>query len=262
MITTYSDPNCTTCKGTDHDPLFGGPCWECGPAPTEGPLALLRRAPGPSSVEAPERPAGGGEGTTHTYTSDGPTYRWAKNDHTGKWVVRGPRGAEGTTVVVTKADGSTADVNLGPILGPAKVRGEVLYDLARTPPPARPRATQADAGLDLSGLPSGRYAVPGGDTRLKLEIDNVERGNWAGWVFVKDAAEYGSGERYGKQAPGRTYAGRLVEQLTAILADPRAAAERYGQLTGTCGLCSRPLEDEASVARGIGPVCAKKHGWL
>jgi len=124
-----------------------------------------------------------------------------------------------------------------------------------------PVAAPAPSGLDLSDLPSGKYAVPGGDTRLKVLVQNVEKGKWAGWVFVKDAAVYGNGRRYGSQKPGAEYRGDIADALAAIIADPHAAMAAYGHLTGTCGRCGLHLEDETSVARGIGPVCIKKLGW-
>lgn len=99
--------------------------------------------------------------------------------------------------------------------------------------------------------------IPNGDTRLKLKIDYPTTGRWAGWVFVKDAAEYGHGRRYGKQAPGVgvTYVGDVVEDLVRVITDLQGALARYGALTNRCGVCNRPLEDKTSVARGIGPVC-------
>lgn len=129
-----------------------------------------------------------------------------------------------------------------------------------TPPHGTPRPTPT-ATVDLSNVPTGLYAVPGGDTRLKVRIDNVTSGKWTGWVFVKDGAEYGQGRKYGSQKPGQQYRGDIVDALQAIAADPAEAMAAYGRLTGTCGRCSRPLEDEVSVARGIGPVCATKMGW-
>lgn len=126
---------------------------------------------------------------------------------------------------------------------------------------AATEASTPGTGLDLTSIPSGHYGVPGGDTRLKVRIDNVTKGKWAGWVFVKDGAEYGAERRYGKQAPGSTYKGEIESQLRAIAADPQEAAAEYGRLTGRCGICNRQLEDEQSVARGIGPVCAAKVGW-
>lgn len=120
-------------------------------------------------------------------------------------------------------------------------------------------ATVAD-GIDLSKLPSGCYAVPGGDTRLKVKIDVVDKGKWSGWVFVKDAAAYGEGQRYGSQKPGGTYSGKIQAELRAIAADLAGAAAAYGHLTGKCSFCSLPLEDERSVSRGYGPKCATNHG--
>lgn len=107
-------------------------------------------------------------------------------------------------------------------------------------------------GLDLSSLPDGRYAVPDGDTRLKIRISRRD-----GRIIVADAAHYGRGKYYGAQPkyPG-LYRGKIQEQLQEILKDPVAAIAAYGHLTGTCGICGRPLEDAESVARGIGPVCA------
>jgi len=118
-----------------------------------------------------------------------------------------------------------------------------------------------DTGLDLSGVPSGLYAVPDGETRLKLRIARPRKpSNWHGYIFVSDGAEYGSRTNYGRQAPGQSYSGKCIEQLRAVATDPAAAMAAYGHLTGTCGKCGRKLEDEESVARGIGPVCAKKMG--
>ena len=126
--------------------------------------------------------------------------------------------------------------------------------------PAAPVAAQSDAeGLDLTHIPSGTYAVPGSDSRLKVRIDNVDKpGKWNGWVFVKDGAEYGQQRRYGSQRPGGTYSGQIEAELAIIAADPRAAAAAYGAITGKCCCCGRQLEDADSVARGIGPVCAQK----
>lgn len=113
------------------------------------------------------------------------------------------------------------------------------------------------SGLDLSKLPAGRYAVPDGDTRLKVLVQRpIPPSKWAGWVFVSDGAAYGQGRKYGRQAPGKTYSGDIRVELEKIMADPKAACAAYGRLTGTCGVCGRHLEDKESVARGIGPVCA------
>lgn len=125
---------------------------------------------------------------------------------------------------------------------------------------AAPAPRPVVAGLNLRSVPSGRYAVPGGDTRLKVQIDNVTSGKWNGWVFVKDGAEYGQQQRYGSQRPGQDYTGKIEDALAAIIADPKAAAAAYGHLTGRCCICNRKLEDADSVAKGIGPICEAKFG--
>lgn len=114
-------------------------------------------------------------------------------------------------------------------------------------------------GLNLDGVPSGYYAVPGGDTRLKVRIARGKDGSkWEGWTFVSDGAEYGQRRNYGSQRPGGTYRGDIEDALRAIAADPLAARKAYGLLWGVCGSCGRKLEDEESIAAGIGPVCANK----
>lgn len=112
--------------------------------------------------------------------------------------------------------------------------------------------------LDISCLPEGRYAVPDGATRLKIRIHRQTQGKYAGWIFVTDAAAYGQQTRYGAQPKGEHYRGKVADALAAILRNPIEALKAYGHLTGTCGVCGRALEDEESVARGIGPICASR----
>lgn len=114
------------------------------------------------------------------------------------------------------------------------------------------------AGIDLSAVPTGNYAIPGGDTRLKVRIEAPSRGKWQGWIFVKDAAEYGKAKTYGSQRPGHKYQGSIAEALHIIVSNPFEASKAYGKLVGNCGRCGRTLEDEKSVANGIGPICATK----
>jgi hypothetical protein len=138
---------------------------------------------------------------------------------------------------------------------------DTLLDLPRKQQPVE---EVTDTGsLDLSTLPSGRYAVPGGDTRLKIRVDNLvldssSNPKWNDWIFVKDAAEHGAGKRYGMQRPGQKYQGDVEDALRSIMDDPKAAAVAYGQLVGKCAICNRTLEDADSIAAGIGPICAKR----
>jgi hypothetical protein len=115
--------------------------------------------------------------------------------------------------------------------------------------------------IDLTDVPAGRYAVPNGETRLKVAIRKPgANSKWHGSIFVDDGAEYGARQNYGRQMPGKQYEGKIVEQLKVIAADPLEAMKAYGHLVGACGVCGRKLEDEKSVALGIGPICLSKFG--
>jgi len=113
-------------------------------------------------------------------------------------------------------------------------------------------------GLDLSEIPAGYYAIPGGDTRLKVVVNKPTSGRWDGFTFVHDGAEYGSRTKYGMQAPDGTYKGKIEDQLRTIAGDPEAAGRAYAAITANCYRCNRKLEDETSVELGIGPVCRNK----
>lgn len=116
-----------------------------------------------------------------------------------------------------------------------------------------------ESQVDLSDLVKGYYAVPNGETRLKIAIRRPGKNSrWYGWTFVDDGATYGNRRTYGKQAPDGLYAGSIQKELLEVLSNPLEAMVAYGKLTGTCGKCGRVLEDEESVAAGIGPICATK----
>lgn len=121
------------------------------------------------------------------------------------------------------------------------------------------KAKEPTSGVDLTDVPAGLYAVPNGETRLKVAIRKPGKNSkWHGSIFVDDGAEYGNRQNYGRQLPGKDYEGSIIEQLQAIAADPLAAMKAYGNLVGACGACGRKLEDEKSIEMGIGPVCLKK----
>lgn len=87
-----------------------------------------------------------------------------------------------------------------------------------------------------------------------------DTGRNPGALYVKDE----EGEYVGKiiETTFMPIRGReaVAEMLKAIAADPRGAAIRYGQRTGTCSCCGRTLTNHASIEAGIGPICASKWG--
>ena len=81
-------------------------------------------------------------------------------------------------------------------------------------------------------------------------------------LFVKDA----DGRKLGHVADGkfkRRFACTDADEAAVLkaCADPEAAAVAYGKAWSRCGVCNRTLTDDASIARGIGPICAERFGW-
>lgn len=84
--------------------------------------------------------------------------------------------------------------------------------------------------------------------------------NNPGALYVKSAGTY-----LGKIAGGKFFGAyectaEQKQKVLAFVADPKAAAEAYGQTTGVCCICNATLISKWK-HRGIGPVCAQKFGW-
>jgi hypothetical protein len=108
-----------------------------------------------------------------------------------------------------------------------------------------------------------------GDLVFKLAPDTSKN---PGYVYVqggKSAALDGDGVPVyiGKISPdGKFFASRDatpadIAEIQRVGRDPFTAAVEHGKLTGCCSICSRKLTDPASVAAGIGPICAGKMSW-
>lgn len=124
-----------------------------------------------------------------------------------------------------------------------------------------PMKEQPEGGIDLSGVPEGRYAAPNEDGELRfVRIDKPSEGKWAGYTFVQVQAS-DEWHRAGMSRPGQNYVGKLTTVLRNVVQDAKAASVLYGHEVGTCGVCGRTLTDAESRARGIGPICAAKYGW-
>lgn len=74
-----------------------------------------------------------------------------------------------------------------------------------------------------------------------------------------------SGRRYAKKLevingePTWEYAPGAVMRLQANTKMSEAVAAKFGELYGTCICCMRRLDNEESIARGIGPICLEKY---
>jgi hypothetical protein len=93
----------------------------------------------------------------------------------------------------------------------------------------------------------GHFAVTHEGTLKFLVIKELMAGRYAGRVFVDSM---GSDTAYPVKTPTT-----LTAYLTAVLADPDAAAKRYSDEMGQCNMCDRPLTNDLSRQRGIGPEC-------
>jgi hypothetical protein len=103
----------------------------------------------------------------------------------------------------------------------------------------------------LRQLPLSRYALPRKDTGEWNFFEVVQRPN---------------GIRYLNQLLGspndwnrKTISVQLqTAAARAILIDPKASAVAYASRHGRCAVCNAHLSDPESIARSMGPVCAKR----
>jgi hypothetical protein len=122
------------------------------------------------------------------------------------------------------------------------------------------------AAVDLSPIVSMfQYAKNNGYKRPVYRAEGLkislapESGSNAGALYIKDM----EGLYLGKVAGGKFFASRDAtdeqKQAVFIIAqDPKQAAIRYGQQTGSCSCCGRTLSNKQSIELGIGPVCASR----
>lgn len=97
---------------------------------------------------------------------------------------------------------------------------------------------------------------------LKISLAAATGAN-AGALYVKTEQD----EYIGKVSDGRFFGTREATEehkqaLATIAENPRDAAIRYGQRTGSCACCGRTLSNHASIELGIGPICANRWGFM
>lgn len=94
------------------------------------------------------------------------------------------------------------------------------------------------------------------------------KSQYAGQVRVTDGGAYGVGRYFGQIDVKGNANNRLedagddvLETLRELAKDPAAFAAAQGKELGVCCCCGAELENEISVKRGIGPICAQKWGF-
>lgn len=85
---------------------------------------------------------------------------------------------------------------------------------------------------------------------------------WEGMLFAKTVDD----KKLGHIKDGKFIARfecTPVEQdaVLACASQPKEALLAYAKAWKRCGICSRLLLNDESIARGIGPICASKFGW-
>lgn len=140
------------------------------------------------------------------------------------------KGAEGRQNVAAKRAAASGDVDASAI--------QAMFDRA-----------------SASGLKRPSFEAAG------IEFSKAsDTGRNPGAIYVKVRGDYA-----GKIVSGRFLAvsaapSGTLDMVRGIAADPRGEAVKYGRMTGRCSCCSRKLTDPASVAAGIGPICATNWG--
>lgn len=97
---------------------------------------------------------------------------------------------------------------------------------------------------------------------FKLKPAKSDSAN-AGAIYVTEQA---SGQYLGKVMGGkflkvRECTDEQQARIVEVCTDPKSAAIAYGRKFGVCCVCARELSDPASVAAGIGPICADNYGF-
>lgn len=134
---------------------------------------------------------------------------------------------------------------------------------ARAVEQAARTVTVTGAGMDKL-IAMFTRALEGGLKRPALAIGEIKlnpakpTGRNPGAIYVKLNGIYQGKIADGRFLPLREADPTIVARVTAIAADPLAAAVLSGKETGRCSCCSRLLTDANSVAAGIGPICAAK----
>lgn len=82
-----------------------------------------------------------------------------------------------------------------------------------------------------------------------------------GAIYAKRGETYLGKIQKGKFFAARECTGADTAAIAEACTDPAKAAVAYGKAWSKCGVCGQTLLNDASIERGIGPICAEKFGW-
>lgn len=97
------------------------------------------------------------------------------------------------------------------------------------------------------------YVAEEGFYHNGIGIFKVKTNSKSGRRYASMLVEVGNG-----QFKWEYYKG-AVTKLTPQTKMKAEVAAKFGALYGTCMCCMRPLDNDESIARGIGPVCYAKY---
>lgn len=176
----------------------------------------------------------------------------------------------GSTVTVTKRNGTSQDVILGTMVS----SDEQGYLFCVAPRVQAHPTTQTQVG-NLSGIlglferarqhlryPAIVLSVPAIGQTIRVSLAGSSA-RVPGSLNVTAQDEYVMGRRrwFGRVLQNGTFEQRdgdqsIAARLQQFAANPVGIATEHGRLTGRCCFCNLPLADERSTAVGYGPVCA------
>lgn len=108
-------------------------------------------------------------------------------------------------------------------------------------------------------------AKPAATEPAEQVTEGMYRNPTSGMIYKVQRAHHGSGNLYAKRLTVTEFGVATFEYAAGVIRTIRPEwrmsldeAREFGALYGVCCVCSATLTDEASIARGIGPMCARK----
>lgn len=142
--------------------------------------------------------------------------------------------------------------------GSKKSASEEIDRLLGIPRPAPTREKPPNS----ERLEDGLYRSP--VTGSVLKVLHAVHGSGKQYVKIFQPPQIDKLNADGTTSPGKpTWIRGTLRVLRNVNPEDRLSleeAKEYGRLYGQCMVCGRPLTDETSIEKGIGPVCEEKMG--